>query len=197
MKSTFTKPNPLLYRDQRRIQGSVTCNSTEKKQYRSLVGAIQWSAAHSMIFASARVSFTQARQENPVVVVLPLEANRLLRFQRLTKDIRLQFPEYGAVGCWASRRGIKVFPTNANALPESLAVPFIVLDWSSRNVERTCWSSAVDKPGWVKVYISLQHKNCCLCFALGFVCFAHLTTSRKRSHTSSTQSKWRSPESSI
>ena len=131
------------------------------------------SAAHSMILASARVSFTQARQENPVVVVvvLLLEANRLLRFQKLTKDIRLQFPEYGAVGCWASRRGIKVFPSNANALPESLAVPSIVLDWSNRNVERMCWSSAVDKPGWVKVYISLQHKNCCLCFALGFCVF--------------------------
>ena len=189
MKSTFTEPNPLLYKNQRRIKGSVTCISTEKKQYRSLVGAIQ-------CFREGFIHASKTRKTS-CCCCSSSRGNRLLRLQRLTKDIRLQFPEYGAVGCWAIHRGIKVFPTNANALPESLAVPFIVLDWNSRNVERTCWSSAVDKPGWVKVYISLQQKNCCLCFALGFVCFAHLTTSRKRSHTSSTQSKWRSPESSI
>ena len=52
-----------------------------------------------MFFASATVSFWQARQETPVVDDL-LEATSILRFLQMNKDIRLHFEDVGAVACW-------------------------------------------------------------------------------------------------
>ena len=72
----------------RRAQGSDTCNPSEKSQFRSLGGA-----------ASSLLPRRQARHERPVVEDL-LEANRVLRFLKMNKVIRLHFEDIGAAACW-------------------------------------------------------------------------------------------------
>ena len=125
----------------------------QKQRFPSVVGAIQWPAVQSMVFASATVSFLQTRQANPVVDDL-LEAKKVMRLLEMNKDFFLHFEDIGAVACWqigvytgaswatrsdgSCQGGIMVFLIHAKIPTEYFAVPLIVLHWSSRRLERMC-----------------------------------------------------------
>ena len=75
-----------------RAPGSDTCDPSGKARVLSLVDAVQWPVAQSVIYLCFRQSviLLQARREHPVVDDL-LEANCVLRLLKLNKDIRLHF----------------------------------------------------------------------------------------------------------
>ena len=140
------KTSAIAVEKPRRAQGSDTCNPSQERQFRSLAGAIHWPAGQSMILASATVSFLQAGQKiQSLTIFLKRTETSACTFQEIDRSC----------ACWrigatrtldhATRR---VKPKKYHGLSsprqyntEPLAVPKIVLDWSSRRLERQRRSS--------------------------------------------------------